>query len=121
MALAPTTGELRNKVRFERVGAADNVGGVVKSDWVSTGIIRSARITARMGGEGVLAARLTGSQPVEITIRHDSETRTLTTDDRAVDKHDPTRIWAIRSISEIESGRNRWLNLLCEAGGTDGR
>lgn len=121
MALAPTTGELRDKIRFERLGKGANVGGVVKRDWASTGVVRSARVLPRMGGEGALAARQTGAQPVEITVRFDSQTRTMTTDDRAVDDRDPTRIWAIRSIAEIEGGKNRWLNLLCEAGGTDGR
>lgn len=120
MALAPTSAELRDKVRFERRAGQGNVGGVVKTDWAAAGVVRSARVQARFGGEGVLAARQTGNQPVEITVRWDSGTRTITTDDRVVDDRDPTRIWAIRSIAEAEAGRDRWLNMLCEAGGTDG-
>lgn len=121
MALAPRAAELRDKVLFERRSGKGNVGGVIKSSWAALGIERSARVVARMGGEGVLAARLTATQPVEITVRYDSQTRTLTTEDRAVDARDPKRVWAIKSIGEVEGGRDRWLNLLCEAGGTDGR
>lgn len=123
MALAPRAAELRDKVRFERRSGKGNVGGVIKSGWVPADGIgdRSARVVARMGGEGVLAARLTATQPCEITVRLDSGTRTVTTDHRVVDARDPTRVWAIKSIGEIEGGRDRWLNILCEAGGADGR
>lgn len=121
MALAPRTAELRDKVRFERRSGKGNVGGVIKADWTALGIERSARVVARMGGEGVLAARMTATQPVEITVRFDSQTRTVTADDRVVDVRDPTRVWAVKSIAEVEGGRDRWLNSLCEAGGTDGR
>lgn len=121
MALAPRAPELRDKVRFERRSGRVNVGGVIKSDWAPLGVERSARVIARTGGEGVLAARLTATQPFEITVRHDSQTRTISPDDRVVDARDPSRVWAIKSIGEIEGGRNRWLNLLCEAGGADGR
>lgn len=121
MALAPRAAELRDKVRFERRSGKGNVGGVIKSDWAALGIERSARVVARMGGEGVLAARQTSTQPFEITVRFDSQTRTVTTDDRVVDMRDPTRVWAIKSIGEVEGGRDRWLNILCEMGGADGR
>lgn len=121
MALAPRSAELRDKVSFERRAGTVNVGGVVKADWQALGVVRSARVVARMGGEGVMAARLTATQPFEITVRYDSGTRTITTDDRVVDARDPGRVWAIKSIGEVEGGRDRWLNLLCEAGGTDGR
>lgn len=121
MALIPKAPELRAKVRFERRSGKGNVGGVVKSEWTALGIERSARVTPRLGGEGVLAARLTATQPVEITVRYDSQTRTITPDHRVVDTRDATRVWAIKSIADVESGRDRWLNMLCEAGGTDGR
>lgn len=121
MALAPKPSELRDKVGFERRSGGANVGGVVKAAWAPLEIERSARVVARMGGEGVLAARQSATQPFEITVRYDSKTRTLTTDDRVVDLRRPGRMWGIKSIGEVEGGRDRWLNLLCEAGGTDGR
>lgn len=121
MALVPDATELRDKVRFERRATGANVGGVTKQEWTALGVERSARVLARMGGEGVLAARQTGTQPVEITVRSDSGTRSITTDDRAVDVRDPTRVFAIRSIADPEAGGRRWLNMLCDLGGTDGR
>lgn len=124
MALAPRASELRDKVRFERRSNKANVGGVIKSDWVRLGQpeeTRSARVQARMGGEGVLAARLTATQPFEITVRYDSLTRTLREDDRIVDDRDESRVWGVKSIGEVEGGRDRWLNILCEMGGADGR
>ena len=121
MALAPKASELRDKVRFEGRTSGENIGGVVRGGWASLDIERSARVLFRMGGEGVLAARQNATQPVEITVRYDSETRTITTDHRVVDARDPSRVWGVKSIGEVEGGRDRWLNLLCEAGGTDGR
>lgn len=124
MALAPRAPELRDKVRFERRSGQANVGGVIKSNWAPIGpdgATRSARVVARMGGEGVLAARLTATQPFEITVRYDSLTRTIRPEDRIVDDRDPSRVWGVKSIGEPEGGRDRWLNMLCEAGGVDGR
>lgn len=123
MALIPTPAELKTKVAFERRANGENVGGVVKEGWQSLGIVRSSRVLGRLGGEGVLAARSQGSSPAEITVRACSKTRSLTTDDRAIEVHPlpgaAARIWNVRSIVAIDGGAD-WLNLLCEEDGGDG-
>lgn len=123
MALIPTPAELKTKVSFQRRAGKGNVGGVVKTDWSPLDIVRSTRVLARLGGEGVLAARLQGTGPAEITVRACSQTRTLTTDDRAVEINPragaTARIWGIRSVTPIDDGAD-WLNLLCEEDGKDG-
>lgn len=123
MALIPTPAELNAKVAFERRGGKTNVGGVVKAPWSSLNLERSVRVTDRLGGEGVLAARTQGTGPSEITVRACSQTRSLTTDDRAVELRpragETARIWNIRSIARVGDGAD-WLNLLCEVDGGDG-
>lgn len=129
MALVPSPAELRDRIRAERRVGQENVGGVVQSSWAPIGVDRSARIVTRLGGETATAARQTSRQLVEITLRSDSDTRRIQTDDRLVDVRgmvndsivETTRIWTVLSIGEVEGGLNRWLNLLCETGGRDGR
>lgn len=123
MALIPTPAELSAKIAFQRRSGGQNIGGVVKTVWAGIGVERSARVMARLGGEGVLAARTQGSTPCEITIRACSQTRTLTTDHRAVELRPregaSARIWNIQSIAPVGDGGD-WLNLLCEEDGGDG-
>jgi len=123
MALIPTPAELKTKVSFERRSGQGNVGGVVKTEWAALRIVRSSRVLPRLGGEGVLAARTQGTGPAEITVRSCSQTRSLTTDDRAVEVNplsgSTARVWNIRSIAPVEGGAD-WLNMLCEEDGGDG-
>jgi hypothetical protein len=115
----PGSGELRARVRFERRGSSQNVGGVVRSTWDLLIEQRRGRLQAARGGEGVQADRLAGISAWTLDIRQDPATRGLTSDDRAVDRADPTRCFAIRSILDLE-GRGRWFTLTLELGADDG-
>lgn len=77
----PGAGDLRDRYRLERRAVDDN--GDRRGPWESAGE-RWARTTWLRGGEGVLAQRLEGTQPVAITVRDDSVTRQVTNAWRAV-------------------------------------
>lgn len=120
MAWAPPgAGELRASVRFERRGSGENVGGVVKRPWETLILERSGRLRPVLGRETVQADRLTGISAWTLDIRQDPDTEQLLTSDRAVDRDDESRIWAIRSVLDLE-GRGRWFTLTLELGADDG-
>lgn len=118
MALVPTAGELRDRIRAQVRASSPNVGGVVRREWRDTTLARRARIVGRIGGETALAGRLDGSQPVEVTVRSDAGTRALTADHRFVGLAGPHAggVWAIRSVTVI-GARGEWLLFTCVAGG----
>ena len=78
-------GRMRNRLRFERRSAAINVGGVATGDWQTLIDSRRASVRATMGGEEVIAGRMSGKVSVTIRVRSDSQTRTIQASDRAVD------------------------------------
>lgn len=74
-----------------------------------------AKVTPRLGGESVLAARLAGTQTVQIMLRSNPTTRQITTDWRAYDMRDISKVYNIRSAVNPD-GRNKELELLAETG-----
>jgi SPP1 family predicted phage head-tail adaptor len=75
-----------------------------------------AAIEPRLGGESILAGRLTGRNAVNITVRKSSETASVTEEWRAVDSRDTTKVYNIRSIIEPPDSRGRWIEMLAEIG-----
>lgn len=73
-----------------------------------------AKVQAKFGGEAVTAARLTGQQPVTITVRQNSMTRQITTDWRAIDVNEETE-YAIRSIVDPDDS-GAFFEILCQTG-----
>jgi head-tail adaptor len=74
----------------------------------------AAGIRARVGGETVMAARLSGQTPVTIVVRQSAQTRLITSDWRARDVRKGTE-YAIRSIIDPDDGR-QWLEILAQEG-----
>jgi len=77
--------KLRERVIFEkRMTLADpgDGAGTYRADWVEQ-FERWASVTNLIGGETVIAARLSGIQPCVITVRMDSETKLIKADWRA--------------------------------------
>jgi hypothetical protein len=111
----PGPGEFNAKIRFDRRAASgQNRGGHVKAAYAEV-CTRSGRLLPLKGGEDVQAGRLAGVAAYSLDIRQDSTTRGLTTDDRAVDARDPSRVFAVRSILDLE-GRGQWWTLTIEQG-----
>ena len=127
MAKAPTSAaRLKCKVRFDiradlsADSPPDDGYGNVDGGWQQQ-FTRRAEIKPLQGGESVMASRLDGRQPVLIIVRRDSETKTITTDWRAVEiMPDATeRPYNIRSAEDMERD-NRFVTLLAERGVADG-
>ena len=87
-------------------------------DWV-TQVTRDARIQPLKGGEGVQAQRLEGAQPVIITVRRDSVTRTIDNAWRAVDARDATQVWGVTSAIWNEAEDMIEVMALQRRGGSD--
>jgi head-tail adaptor len=112
-------GELREMVRFDRRATIPDDGyGNTSGAWEPFAGPCPARIAPAAGSEDVLAERLQGLQPVEITVRYSRQTAALGTQDRAVD----VRSGRTYSISSVNNGDERlaYLTILATAGGADG-
>lgn len=106
----PHTGALRDSIRFERIPAQANVGGVTRGDWSNPAVViakRSASIQPTRGGAEVIAGRQSGKVSYDIWVRSDSQTRTILLTDRAVNN-------LTGEIYELSppldpNGRRQWL------------
>jgi SPP1 family predicted phage head-tail adaptor len=106
-------GKLRERVTFQkRMLQADDGYGNALTAFADVMTVW-ARITPLRGGEGVIAARLQGTQPVLITVRHSTETAAITPDWRLVDARTGT-IYNIRTA--VADERKAQIDMICEAG-----
>lgn len=106
-------GELRHRIAFERREEVDDGYGNVQADYVQQFVVW-AGVQARFGGETVTAARLSGQQPLTITVRRSSQTAQITPDWRARDAR-TGEIYNIRSIAD-PTDAGAYLELLCQSG-----
>ena len=116
MANRPGAGSLYERVGFEERlsqnpdSPADY--GNTEDAWTER-FERRAEFIHLRGGEDVQAARLEGRHVQVIRVRADSETRTITTDWRAVDQ----RTGAVFNVRDASQSDDRqWIDLLCEKG-----
>lgn len=112
-------GEFRHKVGFyKRVDVDDGAGNVQGGYDSLPEFIVSAAIKPRLGGETVLASRLTGTNLVNITVRKSSSTVLI--DDDWIAKNERTgETFNIRSIIDPlqdSAQRGRFIEMLCEKG-----
>ena len=109
-------GGLRERLRFEkRAAQADDGYGNREGDWECQ-FDEYARVRPLTGSEPVIAARLTGVQPVRITVRSCYQTRLITSGWRAVDTRDETRTFAITAPPANLDEKNRYLDIMAETG-----
>lgn len=105
---------LYEAVAFDNpTSSADGQGGQ-EAGWTLVHACRAAYLYLR-GGESVQQARLTGRQPVVVTIRDCDDARLITPDGRMRDTR-RGEIYNIRSI--VPSDDRRYLELTCERGVT---
>lgn len=71
---------------------------------------RDARVQALKGSEAVQQQRLQGEQPVIITVRRDSTTKTIDNTFEAEDARDTTINWDIKSATITED--LQWVEIL---------
>lgn len=109
----PQAGDLREVVRFEaRIEAEDNYGNSVAA--FEAQFSRAAMYLMKPGSEAMQAARLQSQQPVNMIVRFDPQTRTITPEWRAVDERTGV-VYAIRAVEDMDR-RRQWLTLVCVAG-----
>lgn len=107
-------GELRHRIAFEkRARTDDGAGNEVSGPWQEQFVV-SGKLLAKFGGDAVTAARLTGQQPLTITVRQSSDTRQITEDWRAKDVSSGI-YYNIRSIVDPDD-RKAWFEMLCQFG-----
>lgn len=102
-------GQLRERVTFQRRGQVpDGHGNEQTGDWTDQFSV-SARLTPRLGGEEVIAARMTGVQPYILTVRMSKAIRTVDSSWRAYDARkgmgddgDPVRGFEILSLANVD-------------------
>ena len=113
-----SAGDLRERIAFEKREAGEDDGyGNTEATWKVQFIVW-AQVIPRLGGETVLAARLSGTQPYTIRIRSSSSTRLITPEWRARHERDGT-IYNIRSIANPDM-KDRYLDLLVDTGVASG-
>jgi head-tail adaptor len=123
----PGANELRSRVRFQKKGPGENIGGEVRREWVDLPqASRACRLQPVRGGEETMADRQSGVSLFDLVVRFDSVTRTITDDHRVVcdilagKTLSPPREFAIKWAEDLEA-RGRWIVMLLEAGKGDGR
>ncbi len=109
-------GLLRERIIFEQRSSVSDGGGNFEDAWTPTDAV-AARIRPLKGSEPVLAQRLSGVQPVVITVRSSAATREVTTAWRARD----ARSGATFNISAVTPDeRGAYIDILAQSGGADG-
>ena len=109
-----TIGQLRECVAFEaRAMIDDGMGNPQSGDFAE--VYRcAARIMPKMGGETVLASRLTGTQPMLITVRVCEVLKDIGTDWRVRDVRSDV-VYNIKSFSNPDE-KKKYLELLAVSG-----
>lgn len=107
-------GKLRERLHFQkRAETDDGYGNPVSGDF-ATQFTRAARVRSLRGSEPIINQRLQGVQPVVVTVRTDSSTKTIDAAWRAVDSRDATKVYNIRAVTPDEKGA--YIDFLAEAG-----
>lgn len=115
----PTSGELRNRVRFDVRGPDAN--GDLLGDWVEGDTVWAQAKWLR-GGETAVSQRLEGKQPVAFVIRSSAASRGINTAYRAVTISGrdvvPGQEFNITAVSPAKEAG--FIDILASAGGAPG-
>jgi head-tail adaptor len=107
-------GQLRERVAFEVRGNVDDGMGNPQSGDFAEVYRCAARIMPKMGGETVIASRLSGTQPMLITVRVCWALRNIGTDWRLRDVRSDV-VYNIKSFSNPDE-KKEYLEMLAVAG-----
>lgn len=120
-ASASRASDLRFRVRFDKQDFDQAAaGGGALGKWKAQ-FTRWAMIKPMQGSEPVVAQRLTGKQPVLITVRYDENTVLIDPSWRAVEvrNDNPVRYYALKTAEDMDRKR-QFITLLAIAGDADG-
>lgn len=112
-------GDLKARVGFYRPVVSDDGFGNETSGFQTAPTLQvSANVRPKLGGEAVLAGRLTGRNIVNVTVRRSAQT--LAVDESWKVRDERAGIdYNVRSIIDPDEGtaqRGTWLEMLCEKG-----
>ena len=109
-----SAGKMRDRIRFDQ--RALDANQVRLGPW-EEGFTVWAETTWLRGGEGVVAQRLEGKQPVAFSIRDSAQARTITTGCRAVD----SRTQQAFDVTAVSPSREPgFIDVLAVSGGAAG-
>lgn len=109
-------GGLRTRLTISRATQSSDGMGGFSTTWADLGQVM-ADVRSLKGGEEVQAARLNAVENLQIKVRADALTRSLTAQDRL---SDGSQILNVKWVGDLE-GRGRWIDIIAQAGGlTDG-
>ena len=117
-------GNLRYRVGFYQRGAV-SAPGSPDTDYGMNGAYPGvatfttyANIEPKLGGESIIAGRLTGKNFVNVTVRQDSQTNAVD-EDWICKNEDTGETYNIRSVIDPSQGNVKhgfWWEMLCEKG-----
>jgi len=110
----PGAGELRERVKIERPGADNGRGGAPQS-WLPVVEGIPAKITPAQGGEQVRAARLTGVNTFDVTVRQSPELAAVTADMRLTNER-TGKVYNVVWAANLDE-RGRFLTITVMADG----
>jgi len=107
---ATSSGDLREKITFQRrVETDDSYGNPISGAFADEFTVR-ARLTPKMGTEPVIASRMQGVQPYLMIVRSSTSTRLVTPAWQAVNARSGV-VYEIKAIANPDE-RGAWLELL---------
>lgn len=107
------SGHLKHSITLQKQTVIDDGYGNRRGTFANQFTVK-ARIEPRLGGESVLAARLTGKNLANITVRSSTNTRMIEPEWRVVDTRTGD-FWNIRSVIDPDD-RRMFVEMLCEQG-----
>jgi hypothetical protein len=115
-------GDLRSRVGFYQLQAETDDAGNTEAGYLDEADFEcAANIKPRLGGEQILASRLSGTNLVNITVRSEARTLSVNTSWKIKDVRTGV-LYNIKSIIdpfEHQSSHSRWIELLCEKGAAE--
>ena len=106
---------LRHRWTFQQRGADGN--GDRRGAWAA-GFTRWVEVTYLRGGEAVMQERLTGLQPVILTVRSDVLTRTISNGFRAFDESAAGRVANVTAAAASKTPG--YIDIMATIGGPQG-
>jgi len=110
-----TVGKMKHRLHLQaRQEADDGYGGTIPGSgvWVTQDTV-SAELRPMRGGESVLAARLTGTQPYVVRVRQSAVTLAIKHDWQLVDARTGD-VYAVKSPVHDPDGKRAWLEFIAE-------
>ncbi|WP_303698774.1 head-tail adaptor protein [Brevundimonas naejangsanensis] len=104
----PRNRQLRERWAFQQRG-----GSAGRAEW-DAGFTRWTEVTWLRGSEAVMQDRLTGVQPVILTVKEDGETRSITAGFRAVDLRNGANAANVTGVSPAK--KRGFLDILATIG-----